>query len=65
MQIHNVALWNIFKTALCMLIYPKIINAPKKAEENLTEDEKAERSVSDFSLLLSKNICLICPYIAV
>ena len=47
-----------------MLIYPKIINAPKKAEENLTEDEKAERCVSDFSLL-SFNICLVCPYIAV
>ena len=32
-----------------LTFFCKIINAPKKTDENLTEDEKAERSVSKLS----------------
>lgn len=45
-----------------LIIYPlfftKIINAPKKQDENLTEEEKLDRSVS--AVYITSGLCLNC-----
>lgn len=41
-----------------LLFFTKIINAPKKQDENLTEEEKLDRSVS--AVYITNGLCLKC-----
>ena len=41
-----------------LLFFTKIINAPKKQDENLTEEEKLDRSVS--AVYITSGLCLNC-----
>ena len=41
-----------------LLFFTKIINAPKKQDENLTEEEKLDRSVS--AVYITSGLCLKC-----
>ena len=41
-----------------LLFFTKIINAPKKQDENLTEEEKLDRSVS--AVYITTGLCLNC-----